>query len=58
MLNNLSVLKAENVIEGRQEVISMSTYALNRQMEVIALVRSFGSIPVEKFDRVARPLIM
>ena len=58
MLNNLSVLKAENVIEGRKEVIGMSTYALNRQVEVIALVRSFRSIPVEKYDRVARTLIM
>ena len=102
MLNNLSVLKAENVIEGnmlarrrtelpftdsdrqiadaysfftdclgqgelryhyvapqegRKEVISMSTYALNRQVEVIALVRSFRPIPVEEFDRIARPLL-
>ena len=36
----------------------MSTYALNRQVEVIALVRSFKPIPIEEFDRVARPLIM
>lgn len=34
------------------------TYALNRQVEVIALVRSFRPIPVEEFDLVARPLIM
>ena len=34
------------------------TYALNRQVEVIALVRSFRPIPVDEFDRVARPLIM
>ncbi|MBQ9202574.1 MAG: hypothetical protein IJ154_09470 [Bacteroidales bacterium] len=34
------------------------TYALNRQVEVIALVRSFRPIPVEEFDRIARPLIM
>lgn len=33
------------------------TYALNRQVEVIALVRSFRPIPVEEFDRIARPLI-
>lgn len=34
------------------------TYALNRQVEVLALVRSFRPIPVEEFDRIARPLIM
>lgn len=34
------------------------TYALNRQVEVIALVRSFRSMPVDEFDRIARPLIM
>ena len=34
------------------------TYALNRQVEVIALVRSFRPIPVDEFDRKARPLII
>lgn len=34
------------------------SYALNRQVEVIALVRSFRPIPVDEFDRIARPLIM
>ncbi len=34
------------------------TYALNRQVEVIDLVRCFKPIPVEEFDRIARPLIM
>ena len=34
------------------------TYALNRQVEVIALVRSFRPIPVDEFDRIARPLMM
>ena len=34
------------------------TFALNRQVEVIALVRSFRPIPIEEFDRIARPLIM
>lgn len=34
------------------------TYALNRQVEKIALVRSFRPISVEEFDRIARPLIM
>ena len=34
------------------------TYALNRQVDVIALVRSFRPMPVEEFDRIARPLIM
>ena len=33
-------------------------YALNRQVDVIALVRSFRSMPVDEFDRIARPLIM
>lgn len=34
------------------------TYALNRQVDVIAFVRSFRPIPVNEFDRIARPLIM
>lgn len=34
------------------------TYALIRQVDVIALVRSFRSIPLEEFDRMAIPLIM
>ena len=34
------------------------TYALNRQVDVIALVRSFRPMPVEEFDRKARPLII
>ena len=34
------------------------TYALNRQVEVIALVSSFRPMPVDEFDRIARPLIM
>ena len=34
------------------------TYALNRQVDVIALVRSFRPMPVDEFDRIARPLIM
>lgn len=34
------------------------TYALNRQVDVIAFVRSFRPIPVDEFDRIARPLIM
>ena len=34
------------------------TYALNRQVEIIAHVRSFRPIPVEEFDRIARPLIL
>ena len=33
------------------------TYALNREVEVIALVRSFRPMPVDEFDRIARPLI-
>lgn len=34
------------------------TFALNRQVEVIAIVRSFRPIPADEFDRIARPLIM
>ena len=34
------------------------TYALNRQVEVIALVRSFRPMPVDEFDRKVRPLII
>ena len=34
------------------------TYALNRQVEVIALVCSFRPMPIDEFDRIARPLIM
>ena len=34
------------------------TYALVRQVEVIALVRSFRPIPIDDFDRIAIPLIM
>ena len=34
------------------------TYALNRQVEVIALVRSFRPMPIDEFDRIARPLII
>ena len=34
------------------------TYALNRQVECIAFVRSSRPISVDEFDRMARPLIM
>lgn len=34
------------------------TYVLIRQVEAIALVRSFRSIPIDEFDSVALPLIM
>lgn len=34
------------------------TYALIRQVDVVALVRSFRPIPVDEFDRIAQPLIM
>ncbi len=34
------------------------TYALIRQVDAIALVRSFRPIPIDEFDRVALPLIM
>lgn len=34
------------------------TYALIRQVDVIALVRSFRPLPIDDFDRIARPLIM
>lgn len=34
------------------------TFVLIRQVEFITLVRSFRSIPVNEFDRIAMPLIM
>lgn len=34
------------------------TFALIRQVDVIALVRSFKPMPIDDFDRIARPLIM
>lgn len=34
------------------------TYMLIRQMDVIALVRSFRPIPIEGFDNIAQPLIL
>ena len=34
------------------------TYILIRQVDVVALVRSFRPIPIEEFDRMAIPLIM
>ena len=34
------------------------TYALIRQVDVVALVRSFRPIPVDEFDRIAQPLII
>ena len=34
------------------------TFALIRQVDVIALVRSFRPIPIDEFDRIAQPLIM
>ncbi|MBQ8453954.1 MAG: hypothetical protein IJ537_01235 [Bacteroidaceae bacterium] len=34
------------------------TFALIRQVEAIALVRSFKPMPIDDFDRIARPLIM
>lgn len=33
------------------------TFALIRQVENVALVRSFRSIPIDEFDRIAIPLI-
>jgi len=34
------------------------TYILIRQVDVVALVRSFRPMPIEEFDRIAIPLIM
>ena len=34
------------------------TYSLIRQVEVVALVRSFRPIPIDEFDHIARSLIM
>ena len=33
------------------------TYLLIRQVDVIALVRSFRPIPIDEFDNIAQPLI-
>ena len=33
------------------------TYTLIRQVDVIALVRSFRPIPIDEFDNIAQPLI-
>ncbi|MBQ9439396.1 MAG: hypothetical protein IJU35_02195 [Paludibacteraceae bacterium] len=34
------------------------TYMLIRQVDVIALVRSFRPIPIDEFDNIAQPLIL
>jgi len=34
------------------------TYALIRQVDVVALVRSFRPMPIDEFDHIAQPLIM
>lgn len=34
------------------------TYALIRQVDVVALVRSFRPMPIDEFDRIAQPLIL
>jgi hypothetical protein len=34
------------------------TYSLIRQVEVVALVRSFRPIPIDEFDHIAQSLIM
>ena len=34
------------------------TYVLIRQVDIVTLVRSFRPIPVDEFDRIAKPLIM
>lgn len=34
------------------------TYALIRQVDAVALVRSFRPMPIDEFDRIAQPLIM
>lgn len=34
------------------------TFALTRQVDRIAFVRSFKPIPIDEFDRIARPLMM
>lgn len=34
------------------------TYMLIRQVDAIALVRSFRPIPIDEFDSIAQPLIL
>ena len=52
------LLKSE-MVSRDGEMFYVEKVAFNdRQVEVIALVRSFRPIPVDEFDRIARPLIM
>ena len=61
------LVEGQNIVEQRwsyEDFCNISfrldncTYALIRQVDVIALVRSFRPIPITEFDRIAIPLIM
>lgn len=54
------LVKSEMVnLDGEEFYVEKVAFKeLNRQVEVLALVRSFRPIPVDEFDRIARPLIM
>ena len=61
------LVEGKNVVEQRwsyEDFCNVSfrledcTYLLIRQVEAIALVRSFKPIPIDEFDQIAMPLIM
>ena len=59
--------EGQNIVEQRwsyEDFCNVSfrledcTYLLIRQVEAVALVRSFRPIPIEEFDRIAMQLVM
>ena len=61
------LVEGQNIVEQRwsyEDFCNVSfrledcTYLLIRQIEVVALVRSFRPIPIDEFDRIAMPLVM
>ena len=61
------LVEGQNIVEQRwsyEDFCNVSfrledcTYLLIRQVEVVALVRSFRPIPIDEFDRIAMPLVM
>lgn len=62
-----SLVEGQTIVEQRwnyEDFCNVSfrledcTNLLIRQVEVVALVRSFRPIPIDEFDRIAMPLIM
>ena len=61
------LVEGQNIVEQRWSYgdfcnvsfrLEDCTYLLIRQVEVVALVRSFRPIPIDEFDRIAMPLVM